>query len=534
MNDYRKIVANYTLVFFLILLFIVSTASAAEVTLTTAHTEYYFPVGEDGVVPVTIVSTYDHDVTGTLKQAVAPLSNGTTSPGSGILTTRALSAFTEKRTIGIPVGKSNDPADYLVTFTFGYEQSGDRNAMLGGIVVHFVTSTENSPVNHETLVSTDAQNPVAAISSGNSVPSAGNPPATGPAAALQNNQMPQDASALRQQLVQESNQTGTDKDELLGYLATDPLLASIGRSLAGAGFTPGNTDVIPISNRSGSFTRIYSSGTKTVLVNGVLRETRVAFAEELSGVPIPLPDPLRENVSYREYTDRVAGAGFLRNQTRINVTPDRQTVDLQYSNSLNRLLHVNAEIANGSVISISGDNPDDPTGLLVPLVGLVAVVVLSGGIWYLARRRPEEMVIPPENIPMSEPAQTLREIASTLLDEAEQDAARGSWPEAYRKTGRALRIFLSHEMSRGDELTGEETELLLGTRTGDAEKIRFILDRCRTGGFARRTPDMGELHEMTEYIRGMLGMDINRKDCRNVTGESGSSDTCVSRLKEQV
>jgi hypothetical protein len=99
---------------------------------------------------------------------------------------------------------------------------------------------------------------------------------------------------------------------------------------------------------------------------------------------------------------------------------------------------------------------------------------------------------------------TPREIALHLLDEAERDAARGIWPEAYRKTGRAIRIVLSHEIGCGDELTSGELEQLIGHSAGDREKIRGILDRCRMVGFAKDLPGPCEFREMIGYSRAWV------------------------------
>ena len=109
-----------------------------------------------------------------------------------------------------------------------------------------------------------------------------------------------------------------------------------------------------------------------------------------------------------------------------------------------------------------------------------------------------------------------REVASELLDEAERDAARGRWPEACRKTGRAIRIVLSHEIGHGEELTGGELERLIGTSAvnsaGDTEKIRGILDRCRIVGFAKDTPGPGEFREMMQYSRTLMNEGFSRVD----------------------
>lgn len=492
-------------ILFLIVVFGIPIVSAGTITLSTPQSDYYVQTGEEAVIPLTIVSTYDHDVTGTLNLVTIPENSGNTGPGARntSVQTRAFSAFTDQRTVSLAAGKSDVPADYLLKVSFSYQDAGERSSTLGGIGIHFVTSLENTQKNQVSLVSTDTATPATGTSSSGSAPP-NNPGAQSMSAKLQNNQMPQDTSALRNQVAGETNQSGTEKDELLGYIEADPIMASLNRSLAGAGFVREKTDITPVSNRSGSFLLTYSSGTKSAVIRGSVNETHIPFAEESSWDLIPLPDALLDNTSYREYGSRVAEKGFMPNQTRINVTPDRQTVDLTYSDSQNRILKVNAEVQNGTVTAFEGDSPDNPLAVAGPVIALTSVLLLSAGIWYLARFRQKDMPVTAETAHEPELTVSPGEIARHLLGEAESDAARGNYPEAYRKTGRALRIFLSHEISNGDELTSRELERLIGASTGNTEKIRGILDRCLSVGFAKDTPKPGEFQDMIEYCRILL------------------------------
>ncbi|MDD1693578.1 MAG: hypothetical protein LUQ71_02520 [Methanoregula sp.] len=484
----------------LVILLLLLPVSAAEVSLSTPQRDYYVLTGGEAVIPLTIVSTYDHDITGTLKTVMVPA--GSRSRDTSVQD-RSFSAFTETRTVSLPVGRSDTPADFLLTVLFSYPEEDGRTSTLGGITIHFVTSTDNVPAEQDPVTSTDTTDPATGTSPEGST-SREKPQENSPAEKLQNSQQAQDMPALKNQMAKESNQSGDTKDELLRSIRADPLVMSLDRSLSGAGFSLNNTDIIPVTNRSGNFILTYSSGPKNAVITGVIRETRVLFAEESSDVTIPLPDLLPENATYNEYGSRVAEKGFLKSRTRINVTPGAETVNLTYANAKNRIIRMNAQLENGTVVAIIGESPEDPFASVVPVIAAISVILIIAGIWYLARTHRND--IPASVIPVLEmgPGKTFREITLGLLDEAELDAARGSWPEAYRKTGRALRIFLSHEISSGDELTSGELEPLIGSFTGDAGQVRFVLDRCRTVGFAKDTPEPGELFDMIRSVRALL------------------------------
>jgi hypothetical protein len=507
----------------------IPTAGAAQVTLSTPQSEYYVLAGQEAVIPLTIVSTYDHDVTGTLGQVMVPVPAGPDPSGSRgtSVQSRAFSAFTDTRTVSIPVGKSDVPADYLLTLTFRYPDNGGRSSTLSGIPIHFVTTLEETPVKQKTLTGTDIPDPGAGTSSGGSSPQENtqekeNTQTATPATALQNNQMPQDMSALRNQMAEEQNKSVDAKKELQTYITADPIMISLDRELTGAGFALNKTGIAPDSNRSGNFLLTYSSGPRDVAIRGAIRETRITFAEESSNAPVPLPGVLLNNATYHGYTDNIAGKGFLRNQTRVNITTDTKTVDLAYTNPNDRILHLHAAIQNGTITTITVDNPDDLLASAMPILGFTVIILISSGIWYLARIRPVDLPIP--GVADSEPAarETPREIAWSLLDEAERDAARDSYPEAYRKTGRAIRIILSHEPGHGGEFTSGDVERLISSCAGNPEKIRGILDRCMTVGFAKDTPDSGEFREMIRYTRTLLAERFREKVSRDPEDHPGN------------
>ena len=219
---HRTAIAVFIVVLFLLgVLFCIPAAGAVGVNLSTPQGVYYVIAGNEAVIPVTIVSTYNHDVTGTLSQAMIPENSGNGEPGNESIKVRAFSAFTDERTVSLAVGESDVPADYLLTVTFAYDENGKRSATLPGIVIHFVTSPVPASANQVSLASTDAADTVAVSSSSGSAP-AGNPQAPGPAAALVNSQMPQDTRAFRDEMARKINQSEMEQDELLGTSRQTP------------------------------------------------------------------------------------------------------------------------------------------------------------------------------------------------------------------------------------------------------------------------------------------------------------------------
>ncbi len=488
----------------LILIAVILPGSAAQVSLSAPQNEFYFPAGEEAIIPLTIVSTYDHDITGTLKTVMIPVNAGTdgSGPRDTSVHTQSFSAFTELRTVPLAVGRSDTPGDYFLTILFSYPEGGGRTSTMGPVKVHYITEIGNPPANHEQATSTDSANPAAAPGSDRSPPEK-RPQGNDPATALQNSQLAQDVTALQDQMAKEHDQSVNSENELLQHVRADPLVQSLESSLSGAGFSLNKTEIFPVSNRSGNFILRYSSGPEDVTISGVMQETRALFAEESSEAAVPLPDILTGNVTYQEYHARVTENSFLQTRARLNVTPGTETVNLTFSNPAHRIVRLDAYIENGTLVTVEGESPEDPFATLTPVAGLVAVLLISAGIWHLARTHRNDLPVPDIAGRVPGPDRSIREIAGSLLDEAEQDAARGSWPEAYRKTGRAIRIVLSHEKGCGDELTSGQVEQILDACCGDTETIRWVLGRCRLVGYAKDLPVAGEFPLMVGIARGL-------------------------------
>ncbi len=471
----------------------IPSVAADGVNLSIPQDIYYFPVGMQAALPISIVSTYSHDVTGTL--SLMTVQENAASANENIKSL-ALSAFTDERTIMINVGESDVPADYRVTVIFTYDNGGQHSVVLPQLTVRYVTNPQapapdQTPLfGTDTLSSSSGSNPFGTGQLGQG-PSNRPNVANNPDAAIINAQIPQDSQAFKSEVEREINQSEKEQDELLGYITTDPLIESLNRSLSAGGFMLEKTDIHPVSNSTGTFSQMYMSGKKTAVIDGSVNETHVMFAEESSHDPVPLPSVLVDNASYQDYLNSVTGNGFTLNQTGINVTLDQETIDLTYSNPDNRMLHASAEIENGSVIAFAGDSPVDPLSYAGPAIALASVLLLSAGIWYFARFREKDLpaTVEPER------KESPQEAANRLLNEAESDAARDLYPEAYRKTGRAIRIFLSHEIGDGAELTGGELENLIGAHKELTVKIRWVLNRAISVGFAKDAPDPGNFRK---------------------------------------
>jgi hypothetical protein len=489
--------------FIIVVIFLgIPSVAADGVNLSIPQDIYYFPVGMQAALPISIESTYSYDVTGTL--SVTTVQENEASENESIRS-QALSAFTDERTVMINMGESDVPADYRVAVIFTYGNGGQHSVTLPRLTVRYVTNPQTPAPDQIPLFGTDTL-----PSSSGSTPFGNSPLGQGssnrpivpnnPDAAIINAQIPQDSQAFKSEIERKLQQSAANQEELMGYIGADPLVGALNSSLTGAGFKPGPVNLNPASNQSGRFSLTYLSGKSAATISGIINNTHIPYAEESSHEPVPLPDALTANATFQEYVNGIASDGHLRNQTLINLTPDLETVTLVYADPDNHQVRAVALIRNGTVSAFTGDRPDETMAILGTVSAVVVVILLSAGIWHFARKRDPVPSRPVEQVRLLSP----KEVALHLITEAEQDAARNQYPEAYRKTGRALRIFLSHTIGDGTELTTGELEMLIAAFVEEREKTRRVLDRCTAVGFAKDTPDAGEFQEIIGYCREVL------------------------------
>jgi hypothetical protein len=482
-------------------LIVLPCCCAGQVTILAGQKEYFFLTGEETALPLTLSNTGDHDITGVLRSIMI-----TEKPGEDATRTvqeKTFTLFIGNRSYLMPAGRSDTPLVFQCDIVFLYPDNGGRRTTLEGIMVHFVKNPSEIRINQSTQASTDTPDP--ASGSGGSMSVSGSThPSTDPFQKLQDNQIPQDPENLQQQIQKEDAGLRRQKSEFLSLLMQEITIREINQSLINGGFELTDHEVFPVTNRSGNFSFSYEQEGKTAIVSGSVDNGRFLNAYESSKSSLPLPALLAVNETFRQYERELARGGYLCNATLVHYRPERVTVDLTYSNGTDHVLHLTAAIVNGSIVSINRDGPDESLPFLVPVLLVVFICLLSGGILFLSRRLPRQV---PEGDKTSTPGETRAGYlvaAETMLEEADLLAGKGLYHDAYAQAGRALRCILSHTMSDGRELTNEETSQLPALKDAGNVRVTRTLERCSRVAFAKDTPDPEEFKRILAFIREML------------------------------
>ncbi len=506
----------FPLLIFLCLL--ISSVYAAGITLSADQKEYYFSLGESADIPVAIASDFDRSIDGTLQfSTVEQLQTAGTVMTSSNNRMYSHSISPGNSQITINAGSSDVEKNVRVQVTYDYTDTAPVQVRLPEIIIHFVSKPPPSSSTQSPITSSSAPG------SGNSQmtssvqivqQSMSIQQQTGQQSTVQqaiaNNQMPQDAAALKAQLQQEAAQKEKNQNEFNERLAADPLVQQVNATLAADGFIRESINTNPKSSDEGTFAMSYKNpaGDKMDL-QGTMTGGIVPSVLEQSASAVNVTAPLSANTTYQSLASELKGQGFKRNQTLMNVTLLGATVNITYLSGQGEPAYVNATIDRENVTQVSLGISKEKTNYL--FIGLIVALLIILGliIWWMYRRMVVQKKILSTAGPLFHPAPVeldYKKEALRLLKEAEKSFTRGEYQDAYGLAGRAVRIFLSYELGVRHELTNAELASVLAA-SGLATQYKTVialLERCSDVEFAKGQPDSGEFTSIIRQIMEMV------------------------------
>lgn len=498
---------------------LVPATLAAGITITSDQTDYYFALGDTAAISLPVSNTYDHDIDGTLQfTTVEQLQNtgsSLTSTKNRVYTTTIPSG---NSFINISAGTSTKPESIQIQVAFQYSDPSATQVTLPGITVHFVqdpsqhTQSQGGQQTSTSGAATSAfgSSSVQIVQQSMSVQQqAGRDASQSSSSALQNNQMSQDTSALKEQLQREAAEKEVAKKAFAEALDADPLVRQANETLVADGYARASVDTNPTSGSDGSFAMTYQNAAgEQVSLNGAMTQGVVPSVTEQSAAALNVTAPLAANTTYQSFVRTLGDKGYSRNTTLMNVTLSGATVNVTYLTDKGTPAFVNATVENGNVTQVSlGLNEKGPDYLLIAIIAVV-IAIAAVCVWLIWRRLKAGKPVLPQAARQVRPVPVpldYRKEALRLLAEAEAAYSRHEYRDAYGLAGRAARVFLSYDHGDRRELTNAELVSIIAAsgRTG-SDAIATLLERTSDVEFAKGMPDEEEFAVMATTIRGMV------------------------------
>jgi len=494
----------------------VVAGASGTITFTAGQKEYYFVVNTPAVIPLSATSSYPQEIPGTIQLST---DEQLQQPGIVMVSTRnRVIPYTIEpgdSYVNLSAGTSGQPTDYKVHLTFDYTDSSPKEVTLPEIIIHFVADpsqaqnspspvssstgagTGNVPSSSSVHISQQTVSPQQQASNDGSTQSA-----------LQNNQMQQDANALKNQMEQEKAKRDVLQSEFEKKLLGNPLVQDVNATLGADSYSRQALDTQPISNDTGTYSMTYRNDAGTqVTVSGSMVAGEVPSALEQSNTTFNTTPALETNATFRAFDQSLAGQGLVRTETRDNRTLTDAVINLTYTNPDGRKAFVNATV-NGGVLtglSLATEPETSPLPLILAVVVTIAVVAGIGWLVYrrYSRRKTRSEENPAESVAHRQPFDH-RQAAQQILALAETAFREQNYPAAYGYAGQALRLFLSYEHGARYEMTNGELLAYLRVQGKEIDGIPERLARCSEVEFAKGGPDEAEFSAMIGKIRKII------------------------------
>ena len=467
----------------LIIVLLIPTAYAADIVLSVNQSDYYFLTGDEAVVPLVMDNTYGKSVNGQLSYTITQQINqqGFQYTSSNTQST-SFSVDEGTGTINLGFGTSDTPMTMNVGLTFSYTEKEHREVTLQDIKLHFVSQSSEIKNEQNSMQSSsqtvDEKNQQQDPSSESNQPN--------PQELLQNNQISQDSSALKQQIEQQAQQQQQLNEEFLRQLALNEEFVVMHQELQQQGYNVSSASVNPTANNSGTFEINYEKedGDRAVLEGEMQNGEMKELQKQTSRDQRDLLELLTQDKRFKEYEAQLTDEGYMQQNIEFSQEGNATNIQLQYSNEDNSTAVITAQITNNTVDTVELHKEDDS---MVPLwfwLLLLMLITITGYLIYKKYLKKPDNTDEAKTVLKEQPFDYVS-TAEKMIAEAVECFENGDYKEAYGKAGQALRLFISYENKLNKELTNDEVIDYLKEHGMKYDQVEECFELCSLVEFAK-------------------------------------------------
>ncbi|MCC7574787.1 DUF4175 domain-containing protein [Candidatus Woesearchaeota archaeon] len=507
---------------FIIVLFMLATplVSAKDITISLDQSEYYFTIGEDAIINLQSENTYKEQINGMLSYTITQsINQGNFQYSSSNTKSTSFSVDKGETQIPISFGTSDTPMTLAITLQFSYTKDELRIVNLDNIKIHFV-SDESQKNNQQNQVSSSSQVASESTQQQND-PFAqqeqrmqqmidqmfGNQQQQQPQSAqqkLQNNQLSQDSSALKQQMEKQIQEQQQMKEEFQKSLAQNQEFQKEHQELLNQGYNLTNANFNPSSNNTGNFELEYQkpNGEEATLQgqmnNGEIQNIQKYTAE----LRQQMMDKLQENKQFQEYQKQLQEQGYLQQDMHFTQEQNKTNVQLNYMNQNNETASITAEIVNNTVQNVelqNGEKEKKNYWWVLPVIILLALVGYFAYKKLHQKPEPESVIKKKIEKPYDYKKESLK-----LLEKSKKEFAFKKYKDAYGTAGQALRLYLSYENKLNKEITNDELIDYLKQNKKSHKEIKECFDLCSLVEFAKYEANKKDFERIIDIATNII------------------------------
>jgi len=466
----------------LIITIFVNIAVAKEIVFVSNQTEYYFPIGQDAVLPLTTQNPFEENITGTLSYTIrqATQQQGTYYTNANTQSTK-FTILEDDNDIFLGLGKQQTPTELEISFKFSYIHEDKYDLTLDGLIIHFFDpekqdeqkkqeqqEKESSPEEKQSdSKKEEMQDRQQQLQD-----------------KLQNNQQSQDSSALKKEMQQEMQEQEKQEQQMKEELEKNEEFQQMQQEMQEQGYNRTGLDVKKDENNNTQFEAKYEKGAEQIDASGEMNNNTINNLEqETSYNEEMLKETLKQDEEYNKLKDDLEKQGFKSEEMQTE-QKDLNTEITQEFKKDNETVNIKANFEKEELKKVELETKKSKWPLFLVPLGLVLICL---GLYLLMKKSVDE-------IQKNKIVKTFnyKKEAKQLLEKAKKNYGAGNKKEGYTNISQAVRMYLSYKHGLKKEITN--SELLRHIKNKNKKDIRICLNSCTMVEFARTKPSDKEFN----------------------------------------
>ncbi len=508
----------------LIALFLIASASSlayadeGDMTFTLDRQEFFFRTGQEAVIQLHVDNNHGNQIDGTLTYTIGQSLNSNTMQYSSKNTRSSpFSVADGKSDIPMNFGRSDRPMTLALNMTFSYNEEEELEIVMEDIIIHFVEDPNQQQENQgqqgqesQEQMSSSSRPPGTSqegqqdmlsqqqekmqemmdqmMGKGDDKQSDRQHYQQQPAERkLNNNQMAQDSSALKEQMQEQLKQQDEMERQFRDELSGNEQLKKARQDLKDKGYSLKESSISPSGNMSGDFSYEYEKqdGKKASIEGSMENGTITDMKKQTDEMRQDILQQLEQDEDFKRLEKGLKDENMSRQSPEFYEENNESFVRMDYKSKDNRTASIKARVVNGTVedVELVEDGKEDD-GMLRDLI----LLLLAAAASYILYRRyfsNGKKDINMDRSPAPARPKDYRKDARSMLDMSRKMFDRGEMKEAYATAAGALRYYLRHRDGLSGEMTNDGIISHLRKQRKGYTNAKECFDLCSLVEFAR-------------------------------------------------
>ncbi|MFP4567634.1 MAG: hypothetical protein ACLFN8_01690 [Candidatus Woesearchaeota archaeon] len=505
-------------IIFSLLIFILAIplVSAKDIILSLEQSEYYFKTGENAIINLQSENNYKEQINGMLSYTITQsINQGNFQYSSTNMKSTSFSINQGKTQTPINFGTSDTPIVLDIDLQFSYTKNKSKSVNLNNIKIHFINK-DSQKNNQQNQISSSSQETSQETKQQNNPftqqqqrmqqmtnqifgQEQQQPQRT--EQRLQNNQLSQDSSALKQQMQNQFQEQQQMKEEFQKELAQNQEFQKEHQELLNQGYNLTNAKFNPSSNNTGDFELEYQNQkNEQATLLGQMNNSKIQNIQKNTAESRQqILNELQENKQFQKYHQQLQDQGYSQQNTQFYQEQNKTNVQLNYFNENNETASIMAEIMNNTIQNVELKNGKKEKKNYWQLLIIISLITILS---YFAYKKIHKKSKPEKSNAekKTEKPFDYKKESLLLLQKSKKLFEKEEYKDAYGAAGQALRLYLSYENKLNKEITNDEIIDYLKKHKKNYKEAKECFDLCSLVEFAKYEANKKDFNKIIKII----------------------------------